>query len=92
MNIVLAPQNCVYVALRYVWGQIAHPLRATRANYEVLVTENGLRKLKIHRTIRDAIDTVKIIGFRYLWVDSFCIIQDDPEYQMQQIKAMDQIY
>jgi Heterokaryon incompatibility protein (HET) len=92
MKIISAPQNCVYVALSYVWGQMAHPLRATKANREVLETENGLWKLKIPRTIQDAIDTVKILGFRYLWVDSLCIVQDDPEYQMQQIKAMDQIY
>jgi hypothetical protein len=89
MKIVSAPENCVYVALSYVWGQIADPIRATKANREVMEMNNGLRKLNIPRTIREALIVVESLGFRYFWVDSLCIIQDDPEYQMQQIKAMD---
>jgi Heterokaryon incompatibility protein (HET) len=92
MKIVSAPETCVYAALSYVWGQIAYPIRATKANREVMETNNGLRKFNIPRTIQEALTVVKSLGFRYFWVDSLCIIQDDLEYQMQQINAMDQIY
>ena len=92
MKIVYAPENCVYVALSYVWGKIAHPIRATSANRVAMETENGLRKFDIPLTIREALTVVDSLGYRYFWVDSLCIIQDDPEYQMQQIKSMDKIY
>jgi len=32
------------------------------------------------------------LGQRYLWVDSLCIVQNDTEFQKQQIDIMDEIY
>lgn len=44
------------------------------------------------QTIRDAIQVCLEIGETYLWVDSLCIVQDDPVYQKCQIDIMDFIY
>jgi hypothetical protein len=33
-----------------------------------------------------------MIGERYLWVDSLCIVQDDPQEKHGQIANMDAIY
>jgi hypothetical protein len=44
------------------------------------------------RTIRDAIEVTRAIDYRYLWVDSLCIIQDDEQDRDFQIAMMDQIY
>lgn len=44
------------------------------------------------RTIMDAIQLVKCIGMRYLWVDSLCIVQNNDDDKRQQITFMDSIY
>ena len=59
--------------------------------------ENGLfrdpqRKKEVPRTIRDAMDLVSAIGERYLWVDSLCLIQDDPADMKNGIDHMDLVY
>lgn len=92
MRIVPAPDKCVYAALSYVWGKIKSPVLSLKANREILEAPDGLLEFNTPRTIREAIDVVRSLGLRYFWVDSLCIIQDDPDYQMQQIKAMDKVY
>jgi hypothetical protein len=37
-------------------------------------------------------DLVEAVGERFLWVDSLCIVQDDPEIRDEQIQIMDLIY
>ncbi|ROV90982.1 hypothetical protein VSDG_07683 [Cytospora chrysosperma] len=80
-----------YVALSYVWGPNTVPLltRGTLPQYTAL---RGLRCSAIPRTISDAIEVVKAIGKRYLWVDSLCILQDDARDKQQQLPIMDRIY
>jgi len=40
--------------------------------------EQGLTAQSLPQTVKDAIDLVSKMGEKYLWVDSICIIQDDP--------------
>jgi hypothetical protein len=42
--------------------------------------------------IEDAIIATKIIGFRHLWIDRYCISQTNLEDQEKQIEKMVQIY
>ena len=46
----------------------------------------------IPRIISDAIQLVKDVGQRYLWVDSLCIVQDDDDDKQQQLPSMVSIY
>ena len=59
-----------------------------------LETEGGILETleELPNTIKDAIEFVRELGERYLWVDSLCIIQDDDEDKVAQILAMDSIY
>lgn len=82
MNLVPAPARVAYVALSYVWGKLKDPFRATKANRDELMAKGGLVKVTLPRTIEESIRVIKAIGFRYFWVDSICIIQDDPESLM----------
>ena len=93
MCIVQGNNDSRYLALSYVWGQ-SKTLRNTGAIRADLEVEGELSKRleEIPRTIKDAIELVKELGERYLWVDSLCIIQDDDEDKANQIMAMDIVY
>jgi len=79
-----------YVALSYVWGQTNY-LTAVKS----LVSEfqkPEVFKRELQRTICDAIDLTRDLNFRYLWVDSLCIVQDDDRAKGPLISNMDVIY
>ncbi|GME58355.1 uncharacterized protein ASPWEDRAFT_44843 [Neofusicoccum parvum] len=93
--VVAAPPECEYVTLSYVWGPwqpAKRTLKATKANIEELASPGFLKGKKIPATIADAMAVCSLIGKRYLWVDRFCIIQDDADSWRAQTDAMDKIY
>jgi hypothetical protein len=63
-----------YSILSHCWGTKTN-LKTTSANYEEMCSSIKLEKLPA--TIRDAILLTRELGLRYIWVDSFCIIQCD---------------
>ncbi|KAI0177833.1 heterokaryon incompatibility protein-domain-containing protein [Pestalotiopsis sp. NC0098] len=81
-----------FFALSYVWGanpgQKNSELRTD--NLEELKRDGSLRHLP--RTITHAMDVCRILGQRYLWVDSLCIMQDDKVDKYGQIESMGAIY
>lgn len=91
--IVHSVQQPRYVALSYVWGA-ARALRNTNDIRKDLEIKGSLLKRaeELPNTIKDAISLTRQLGEQYLWVDSLCVIQDDPDDQAQQIAAMDLIY
>lgn len=80
-----------YIALSYVWGYIAQPT-LTKALFEMWVRDGQLRDVEVPQTIRDAIQLVQMIGYRYIWVDALCIVQDDAASRHGQISQMHEIY
>jgi hypothetical protein len=91
---ITTPENPVqYAALSYVWGTAKVPV-ATKANIQSLRLPGAFSQgsLELPATIRDAVQLCSWIGIRYLWVDSMCIVQDDMQTKMKQIKAMGSVY
>ncbi|KAL1944881.1 hypothetical protein VTO73DRAFT_2501 [Trametes versicolor] len=78
-----------YLALSYVWGgdQIH---KTTKSN--IFTYEQGIPPSLLPATIRDAIRVTHMLGFRLLWVDSLCIIQDSEEDKLHEIGHMHNIY
>ena len=67
-------KNIPYLALSYCWGQSEHVVTKS-FNYE-----KHLRNIPWHSlpaTYRDAVDFVRAVGYRYIWIDALCIMQDD---------------
>ncbi|KAF1994773.1 hypothetical protein P154DRAFT_446838 [Amniculicola lignicola CBS 123094] len=88
-NIARALSSSSCFALSYVWGGMqSFCLQAS--NVKELQQLCGLvRQLnKIPLVIRNAIRFTSQIRLQYLWVDSFCIIQDDPVHRDPQISHM----
>jgi hypothetical protein len=71
-----------YFALSYVWG----PAAKSRQQEEEFSLESA------PSTVRDAIQVVRNLGMQYLWVDRYCINQNDHEEKELMIGRMDQIY
>ncbi|KAI0629762.1 heterokaryon incompatibility protein-domain-containing protein [Trametes polyzona] len=79
-----------YVALSYVWGVQTPSYRTTTENLPGRI--NGAPLTGLPRTVQDAIRVTHALGFRYLWVDGLCIVQDSPEDSYLEIKHMHRIY
>ncbi|KAI0466808.1 heterokaryon incompatibility protein-domain-containing protein [Xylaria cf. heliscus] len=82
-----------YVTLSHCWG--------TRP-FDVLTFENkqryyeGVDMSEFEPTFRETITTVRQLGFRYLWIDCYCIIQGTDEKALVDWKSeslrMGQVY
>jgi len=70
-----------YVTLSYVWGSPCQEI----ADFEL----GHLARLP--KVIEDAILLVRRLGFRYLWIDRYCIPQDE-KTKLIQIQNMGKIY
>ncbi|KAK7222560.1 hypothetical protein V2G26_010563 [Clonostachys chloroleuca] len=84
-----------YLALSYCWGKPdskaeIQPVRLQRDNIQQLMSEIKLDILP--QSIQDAITVTRKLGFRYLWVDALCIIQDHGEDKAHEISKMSAIY
>ncbi|KAL4727904.1 hypothetical protein ACLX1H_004601 [Fusarium chlamydosporum] len=92
--LVPAPEDCSYVALSYVWGHI-QTLHATQSSIQQLQEKGALyRELKtpIAATIVNAMGVVSLLGEKYLWVDTLCIVQDDSTQKHTEMAKMSGIY
>ncbi|KAK7015889.1 hypothetical protein VNI00_019016 [Paramarasmius palmivorus] len=78
-----------YVALSYVWGG-GQPNCTVTTNLDTYA--HGISLDLIPRTIRDAIEATNKYGLRYLWVDSFCIIQDSREDKQVELTQLPRIF
>lgn len=80
-----------YAALSYVWGGRQDQMLRC-ANKAQLYRVGGFIQDALPATISAAIYITRSIGLKYLWIDSWCIVQDDPADKDNQISRMDIIY
>ncbi|KAF2732087.1 HET-domain-containing protein, partial [Polyplosphaeria fusca] len=80
-QLVGAPSTCEYVTLSYVWGQIP------AGNLVSSTLPDDLPN-----TVRDSIQAVLCLGYRYLWIDRFCVPQEAGPDRHRLINSMDIIY
>ncbi|KAI1744735.1 heterokaryon incompatibility protein-domain-containing protein [Xylaria scruposa] len=78
-----------YVALSYVWGN-----SDTQLDYCDTQHAGDSTKLPVAlpRVIEDAISVTRALGYHYLWVDKYCIDQNDCNTKHDQIQQMHIIY
>ncbi|KAH8889024.1 HET-domain-containing protein [Thozetella sp. PMI_491] len=85
-----------YLALSYCWGKQPkptaqpQPLLLRRDTLDNLVGDIRLGSLQ--PSIQDAVFVTRQLGFRYLWVDALCIIQDCDADKDEQLSRMSTIY
>ena len=64
-----------YAVLSHRWGK-SRKLKTERETLEEFTKSIPMSKLPL--TFKDAIEVTRSLCIEYLWVDSLCIIQDDP--------------
>ena len=78
-----------YIALSHCWGGRT-PAVTTTHNLNDRFNEIAWNALP--KTFQDAVHVVRFLGFRYLWIDSLCIIQNDRADWHKQCPEMASIY
>ena len=78
-----------WACLSYCWGD--HQPTVT-TNATLLQHKSGFSFEGLPKTFQDAITVTHQLGLRFLWIDSLCIIQDDPEDVANEISKMPDIY
>jgi hypothetical protein len=75
---LVTERNCEYVVLSHVWGGVEIICKTTRHNISEYETK-GIELDSLPRTFKEAILLTLDLDLQYIWIDSLCIIQDDPE-------------
>ncbi|KAF9697948.1 hypothetical protein EKO04_004491 [Ascochyta lentis] len=78
-----------YVALSHCWGKV-HIVCTLERNYSQHLSHIEFEELS--QTFRDAVHTTRKLGFRYIWIDSLCIIQDSKEDWPAEAATMCDVY
>lgn len=79
-----------YLALSHCWGAREPPLLLKAANKDQLLDEIPFDCLA--KNFQDAVTVTRALGFRYLWIDTLCIIQDSREDWEHECTRMESVY
>ncbi|KAF8862041.1 HET-domain-containing protein, partial [Acephala macrosclerotiorum] len=78
-----------YATLSHCWGSLPF-MTLTTTNYEAF--QHSIPLENIPKTFLDAMFVARELGFRYLWVDSLCIVQDDSDDWTAESSLMSDVY
>jgi hypothetical protein len=78
-----------YVSLSHCWGKATQftTTKASLASHKTNIVYD-----KLPQSFRDAISITRLLGIRYIWIDSICICQDDNEDWERESAKMTSIY
>ena len=85
------PPDTMYLTLSHRWGSPPSILLTAKTSF--LLTGDiapYLLKSDNASVFRHAIHVNRALGFRYLWIDALCIMQDDHQEKTAEIMQMDE--
>jgi hypothetical protein len=83
------PDGAEYLTLSH-FRDAGNPLQLTRSSIEAF--KSSVPTDALSRIFIDACDTVKRLNHEYLWIDSLCIIQDDPADWEHEVGRLASVY
>lgn len=83
-----------YLTLSHCWGngELGIPENIKTKTDTLQEQETRISVITLPQTFRDAIEITLRLGFRYLWIDALCIIQNSPEDWAAESRKMGYIY
>jgi hypothetical protein len=90
LHIPAEDEHSDYVCLSHCWGSS----RCSQLTSSITLESNlrGISLSTLPKTFQDAVFVTRRLGFRFLWIDSFCIIQDDDEDWTRESAQMSMVY
>ncbi|KAK1753131.1 hypothetical protein QBC47DRAFT_53080 [Echria macrotheca] len=87
------PAGSDYVSLSHRWGTAMSPAVLTTSNLEAFTT-TGVPLSCLSRTFLECFHVALMLGVRYVWIDSLCIIQDGDGGAdwLRESATMDRVY
>ncbi|KAF5240797.1 hypothetical protein FAUST_4178 [Fusarium austroamericanum] len=94
MSIEQPKSNKGFVALSYMWPSETDSERAQlqKHNVELWEKPDDLRNIPMPPLISDDMSLCQRLGETYIWIDRFCIVQDDAASKHDQVSGMHQIF
>ncbi|KAF2677103.1 hypothetical protein K458DRAFT_165705 [Lentithecium fluviatile CBS 122367] len=77
-----------YISLGYLWGSNEPILSTDRLH----AMQSELARDSLPRALNEAISAAERIGYRYIWVDSLCVLQDSEEDKERECLATADVY
>ncbi|KAI1127010.1 heterokaryon incompatibility protein-domain-containing protein [Nemania abortiva] len=78
-----------YVALTHCWGR--KPMKKLLADNET-EWSNGIDPSSLSQNFQDALEITRLLGYRYIWIDALCIVQDSAKDWEEQAPKMAEVY
>jgi hypothetical protein len=78
-----------YVTLSYSWGK-GNSFKTTSDSIDTL--RSGFPTAELPKTIQDAVAIANKMGFKWIWVDQLCILQDNVDDWSRESSRMAQVY
>lgn len=92
-------RQILYLSLSHCWGQSPDATAPRGERSSSVLTESNLQEWKqaiplstLPKTFLDAIKVCVSLGFKYIWIDSLCIIQDSVDDWQAQSATMGDVY
>ncbi|KAH7394458.1 heterokaryon incompatibility protein-domain-containing protein [Pyrenochaeta sp. MPI-SDFR-AT-0127] len=79
-----------YVAFSHIWG-LAKGIPKTTLETLQLHKKN-IPWSTLPRAFQEAVVLTRALGFRWLWIDSLCLVQDDAQEKLEESLKMDEIF
>jgi hypothetical protein len=83
------PLPTPYVALSHVWGTKRFLSTTSAALRD---RKQSINLCDMPANFRDAILVIRVLGLRYIWIDSLCIVQDDKNDWQKEAQKMAHVY
>lgn len=83
------PHHTSYSTLSHCWGR-SDILKLTTATFKEFQRSIPLKRLC--KTLLEAIAVTRTFGFKYLWVDSLCIVQEENDDWIEESALMSTVY
>ncbi|KIL85499.1 hypothetical protein FAVG1_11457 [Fusarium avenaceum] len=78
-----------YLALSHRWGN-SENFKLTKDKIKSF--QEGIPFSSLPKTFQDAMIVTRRLGYRYIWIDALCIVQDDPDDWLRESVRMTSVY